>query len=54
LVEFREIVLEGGTLEHFLFMKKEKLACQTIRLNVVDFLLHHVACVKTTEDAWDI
>jgi hypothetical protein len=26
-VEFREIVLEGGTLEHFLFMKKEKLAC---------------------------
>ncbi len=48
------IILEGGTLEHFLFIKKDKLACGTILLNVVDFLLHHVTCVKTTNDAWDI
>ncbi len=53
-VEFRETVVEGGILEHFLFLKKEKLACRTIHLNVVEFLLHHVACVKITKDAWDI
>jgi hypothetical protein len=53
-VEFGEIVPEGGTFEHFLFMKKDKLACGTIILNVVDFLLHNVTCVKTTKNAWDI
>jgi hypothetical protein len=30
---------------------KDKLACGTILLNVVDSLLHHVACAKTTKDA---
>jgi len=34
-------------------MKKDKLACGTILLNVIDFLLHHVACVKTIKDAQD-
>ncbi len=34
-------------------MKKDKLACGTIILNVIDFLLHHVACVITIKDAWD-
>jgi hypothetical protein len=34
-------------------MKKDKLACGTILLNVVDFLLHHVTYEKTTKNAWD-
>jgi hypothetical protein len=34
-------------------MKKDKLACETILLNVVDSLLHHVAHAKTTKNAWD-
>jgi len=45
-VEFGEVFPEGGTFEHFLFMKKDKLACGTILLNVVDFLLHNVTCLK--------
>jgi hypothetical protein len=32
---------------------KDKLACGTIFLNVVDSLLHRVARVETTKDAWD-
>ncbi len=34
-------------------MKKDKLACGTILLNVVDSLLYHVACAKIGKDAWD-
>ncbi len=53
-VEFGEIVPKGGTLEHCLCMKKDKLACGTILLNVFDIILHHVAqCVETIKDAWD-
>jgi hypothetical protein len=51
--EFGNVVLNGGTLQHHLFLKKEKLAHRKINLNVVDSLLHHVACVETTKDAWD-
>ncbi len=29
------------------------MVCGTILLNVVDFLLHHVACVEIAKDAWD-
>jgi hypothetical protein len=52
-VEFGDIVLEGGTFKHHLFMKKDKLAHGRILLNVIDFLLHHVTCVEITKDAWD-
>jgi hypothetical protein len=52
-VEFGDIVVEGGTLKHRLFMKKDKLAHGTILLDVINSLLHHVTCVKTTKDAWD-
>jgi hypothetical protein len=34
-------------------MKKDKLVCGTIILNVVDSLLHHVTCAETAKDAWD-
>jgi hypothetical protein len=34
-------------------MTKDKLACGTIFLNVVDFLLHHVTHATTAKDAWD-
>jgi hypothetical protein len=34
-------------------MIEDKLACGTIFLNVVDFLLHHVTHVETAKDAWD-
>jgi hypothetical protein len=40
-------------LKKKLFMKKENLAHETILLNVVDYVLHHVAHVETTKDAWD-
>jgi hypothetical protein len=52
-VEFGEIILKGSTLEHYLFTKKDELAHGTIFLNVIDFMLHHVARVGTTKDAWD-
>ncbi len=52
-VELGGIILEGGTIKHHLFVKKDKLVCGTIILNVVDSLLHHVACVKIAKDAWD-
>jgi hypothetical protein len=53
-VEFGEILLEGSTLEHCLFVKKEKLACGTILLIFIDIILHHVTqCVETIKDAWD-
>jgi len=34
-------------------MKKDKLACGTVLLNVVDSLLHHVTHAETTKNAWD-
>jgi hypothetical protein len=34
-------------------MKRYKLASGTIFLNVVDPLLDHIACAKTTKDAWN-
>jgi hypothetical protein len=61
-VEFGKIVPRGGTLEHCLFIKKDKISSNliilklvhgTIFLNVVDSLLHHVTCAKTTKNAWD-
>jgi hypothetical protein len=52
-VEFGEIVCEGITFEHHLFMKKHKLTYETSFLNVVDYLLHHVTHVKLIKDAWD-
>ncbi len=45
-VEFGEIIPERSNFEHHLFFKKDKLAHGTILLNVVDYLLHHVACVE--------
>jgi hypothetical protein len=52
-VEFGDIILKGSNFEHYLFMKKDKLAHGTIFLNLIDFLLHHVAHVGTIKDAWD-
>ncbi len=52
-IELGEIILETSTIKHHLFMKKDKLVCGKITLNVVDSLLYHVPCVKTTKDAWD-
>jgi hypothetical protein len=36
-----------------LFTKKDKLACGTTLINVVDPLLDHVACAETTKDSWN-
>ncbi len=48
-MEFGKIVLEGRIYEHGMFMKKNKLACWTIFLHIVDILSHHVACVKSVK-----
>jgi hypothetical protein len=45
-----KIVPQGDTFENCLFMKKENLAHETILLNVVDFLLHHITHVESTKD----
>jgi hypothetical protein len=34
-------------------MKKDKVACGTTFLNVVDPLLDRVACAKTANDPWN-
>jgi hypothetical protein len=34
-------------------MKKDKLVHGTIFLNVVDSLLHYLACIKIAKDVWD-
>jgi hypothetical protein len=34
-------------------MKKNKLACDAISINVFYFLLHHVACAKNVKDVLD-
>jgi DNA-binding response OmpR family regulator len=52
-VEFGEIVLEWGNIEHYLFMKKDKLTHGKILLNLVNSLLHHVTSAKIVKDAWD-
>ncbi len=52
-VEFGKIVLKGGIFKHCLFMKMDKFVHETIILNVVDSLLHHVACEKITKYTWD-
>jgi hypothetical protein len=61
-VEFGKIAPKGGTLEHYLFIKEDKissnliipkLAHGIIFLNVLDSLLHHVTCAKITKNAWD-
>jgi hypothetical protein len=46
-VEFGKIIFEGSNFEYCLIIKKDKLVHQTILLNVVGFLLHHVAHAKT-------
>ncbi len=52
-IEFEKIILEGGVHKHHMFMQKNKLVHGTMFLNVVDSLLHHVACVKNAKQAWD-
>jgi len=44
---------ERGTHEHHLFMKKNKLTCDAISINVLNFFLHHVACAKNVKDVLD-
>jgi len=34
-------------------MKKDKLVHGIVFLNVVDSLLHYVACTKIAKDVWD-
>jgi hypothetical protein len=51
-VDFGEIIPKGGTIKHHLFMK-DKLAWGIFFLNVVNYLLHHVAHALTIKDAWD-
>jgi hypothetical protein len=48
-IKFGEIVPKGGIHDHQMCMKKDKLACGTIFLNVVDSMLDHVACVKSAK-----
>ncbi len=52
-IEFGKIVLKKGALEHHLFMKKDKLAHETILLDVVNFMLHHLAHAKFVKNSWD-
>ncbi len=51
-IEFWKIVLKKGIFEHCLFMKKDKLAHETIFLNV-NFMLHHLAHAKFAKDSWN-
>jgi hypothetical protein len=52
-IKFGKFVSLGTTHEHCMLMKKDKLACGTILLNVVDSLLHHAAHAKSVKEAWD-
>lgn len=52
-LSLEKLFLKGRIYEHRMFMKKNKLACWTIFLHIVDFLLHHLACVKSVKKAWD-
>jgi hypothetical protein len=49
-IEVERIVLEASPYEHHLFVKKNKLVCETIFLNVINLLLHHVTCVKSAKN----
>ncbi len=50
-IELEKIVLKKGILEHHLFTKKDKLAHETILLDV-NFMLHHLAHAKFAKDSW--
>lgn len=50
-IKFGKIVPKGGIHDRQMCMKKDKLACGTIFLNVVDSMLDHVACVKSAKKA---
>ncbi len=52
-IKFGKLILKRGTHEHHLLMKKNKLACDAISINVFYFLLHHVACAKKVKDILD-
>jgi hypothetical protein len=52
-IEFEKNVLEGSTHEHHTFMKKDKLIFRTIFLNVVNFLLCHVAHLRNAKEVWN-
>ncbi len=48
--KFGKVILERGTHKHHFLMKKNKLTCDTISINVFYFLLHHVAYAKNVKD----
>jgi hypothetical protein len=50
-IKFGENVPKKGFQDHQMCMKKEKLACEIIFLNVVDSMLDHVARVKSAKKA---
>jgi hypothetical protein len=50
-IKFGETVPKKGFHDHQTCMKKEKLACEIIFLNVVDSIMDHVACVKSAKKA---
>ncbi len=51
-IKFGKIVPKGGIHDHQMCMKKDKLACGTRFLNVVDSILDHVARVKSAKKTW--
>ncbi len=52
-IKFGKILSQGTTHEHCMLIKKNKLACGTIFLNVVDSLLHHATHAKSVREAWE-
>ncbi len=48
-IKFGKSVPKGGIHDHQMCMKKNKLVCGTIFLNVVDYMLDHVAHVKSAK-----
>jgi len=50
-IELGKIVLKTCILEHHLFTKKDKLAHETILLDV-NFMLHHLVHAKFAKDSW--
>ncbi len=50
-LNLERLFLKKVLLNMVLFMKKDKLACGTIFLNVADYLLHHVTHVEIEKDA---
>lgn len=49
-IKSQKIDPKGNLHEPCMFMKKDKLAHETIFLNVVDSKLHHVSCAKNAKD----